>query len=520
MLKKVWRLFLGLVVCTGSACVTPTHASSAQNIIITHIQASGELGAKDEYVALHNNSALEVDITNWCITNKSAVSFACFTPTVGTGPSEQFIVPGYGEVSVVSSDHASASGYPPEAYSRIYDVTNQVSGSIVNAGDTLSVINEQGEIVDMKSWESPIAPTKVLARLKLAIGPDIYATSNAITDWASVDRAAPPASSVIVRITINETPEDPATPGEPAEPPQEPSETPPSFYEPIITELLANPSGSDVGNEFIELYNPNEQSDILLDEYVLLIGIDPVKSYSFPPGAVLPAGGYSTFSNADINFTLVNTAGQVQLAHTQTVEGTVITIPIGDTVTYTSSKDDYSWGLINGTWQYTSLSTPGSKNVAVSVNDTMVSVTTATSGEHAVQKPCAPNQFRNPASGRCKLLSSASSAPTPCTVGQQRNPETHRCRNIAATSTEPTPCKPGQERNPETNRCRAIVKMSQAGFGVLGVQTNTKQTMSWYYWAAIGGVVLLVMTYAVWEWREELRAVWSRIRSAFAKHAR
>ena len=69
MLKKIWRLFLGLVVCIGSACVTPTHASSAESVVLTHIQAAGTAGAKDEFIALHNNSAVEVEVTNWCVAN-------------------------------------------------------------------------------------------------------------------------------------------------------------------------------------------------------------------------------------------------------------------------------------------------------------------------------------------------------------------------------------------------------------------------------------------------------------------
>lgn len=510
MLKKICGLFLGLVVCMGSACVTPTHASSAQNIIITHIQASGELGAKDEYVVLHNNSGVEADVTNWCITNKSAVLFACFTPTVNVGSNEHFIVPGYSDAVIVSSEHASSSGNSPEAYSLIYTVTNQSSGSIVNASDTLSVINQQGEVIDTKAWESPIPASKALARIRVLAGPDIYATSNSLADWVSEERTLPPFSAVEIRISVDEDTEIPENSDDPTTPP-------------IITELLANAGGSDIGNEFIELYNPNENSEVLLDEYVLLVGIDTVEVFKFPPHVSIPPHGYISFSNLEIDFTLVNTNGRVQLGqNTLPTNGSIDAItmhPIGEPVTYSSPKDDYAWAFIDGVWQYTKYPTPGSANgVADAQMDvSMTGPELLNEANVPAKKPCATNQFRNPVTGRCKLLAGATSTPTPCKIGQVRNAETNRCRNITSGGTAPTPCKEGQERNPETKRCRAIVKMSQAGFGVLGVQTKASAAVSWYYWAAIGAILLLVVGYAVWEWRQELATVGARIRMTFAK---
>jgi hypothetical protein len=44
----------------------------------------------------------------------------------------------------------------------------------------------------------------------------------------------------------------------------------------------------------------------------------------------------------------------------------------------------------------------------------------------------------------------------PCAANQYRSPETNRCRLIATTSSVLTACKDGQYRSEETNRCRSI----------------------------------------------------------------
>ena len=260
---------------------------------------------------------------------------------------------------------------------------------------------------------------------------------------------------------------------------------------PYITELLANPAGSDTGTEFIELFNPHPYA-VSLAPYQLRVVGSSEKWFVFPEGASIPSGSYRAFYNSEIKFTLANTSGEVQLYDSSRK-------PIGEAVRYTEAKDGESWALIDGNWQASKAPSPGLENT--SIGDTQVSVSAAESS----QKPCADNQYRNPETGRCKLISSTASTQTPCKQGQVRNPETGRCRAEAALETSPTPCKPGQERNQETNRCRTVKQMSEASDAVKGVQTTAKVQLRWYYWAGIGILVLAVLSFGVWEWREELR---------------
>ena len=59
--------------------------------------------------------------------------------------------------------------------------------------------------------------------------------------------------------------------------------------------------------------------------------------------------------------------------------------------------------------------------------------------------------------------------------------------------------------------------MSEVDHGVLGVTTEAGNRPSWYVGVTIGLVVVAVLAYAVWEWRQELSSAWQRIRRLFAK---
>jgi len=43
--------------------------------------------------------------------------------------------------------------------------------------------------------------------------------------------------------------------------------------------------------------------------------------------------------------------------------------------------------------------------------------------------------------------------------------------------------------------------------------------MGWYIWAAIAGIVLLIVGYGVWEWREELKKLFQTAKAKFAGKA-
>jgi hypothetical protein len=282
-----------------------------------------------------------------------------------------------------------------------------------------------------------------------------------------------------------------------------------------LSELLPNAIGTDDGNEYIEIYNPNT-SAVNLMNYVLYIGSNLEHFYSFPTGLAIGPGEYTAFYSDDIKFTLVNTTSRVTLRSLDNMF-------VDEAPYYSDPKDGMAWALIDDVWQYTNKPTPGGQNKSSYVEEVVVVASTL--------QPCAPNQYRNPETNRCKLIPTVSSNLVPCKVGQYRSEETNRCRNIASdvsnlvpcaegqernpatnrcrsvsavlAASNLVPCKEGQERNPETNRCRNIASsdIPVAEFAV--EQTSARPDNSIVWWS-LAGVAVLAITYGVWEWRQEI----------------
>jgi hypothetical protein len=498
MLKKCYGLFLGLLVVTGSACVTPTHASSA-SIVITNIRAGSQLSAADEGVVLYNNTSVEIDVTNWCLSNKLQVKFACFIPSSAY---KTLSIPGYGYATLVSNKVIATANQPQ--YSVVYEASASSSGSIVASSDSISLINNDESIVDQFTWSSSISSSQQWSRTKLSLLPDLFIDTDTSIDWYKTVFIEYPASNIKVIDVPHEDPvEEP-----PEEPIEEPINVPPIVSDSeatlpaIITELLPNAAGIDTGNEFIEIFNPNKTENISLKGYVLAIGPSLEKQYVLEEYILKPAE-YKIFTNSELGYSLLNTSSRATLF-----------MPNGDIASevpaYTSPGDGEAWAFVNGVWQYTNAPTPALPNTANTIKSEKTSATST-----ATIKPCAANQYRSAETNRCRLVStSGQAAPTPCKTGQERNTETNRCRLIATPSI--STCKEGQEKNPETNRCRNIKKLTTAHYGIKKATEQQQAGMGWYMWAAIGGIVLLILGYGVWEWRDELGSFMHKLKAKFA----
>jgi hypothetical protein len=293
----------------------------------------------------------------------------------------------------------------------------------------------------------------------------------------------------------------------------------------VINELLPNAIGSDNGNEFIEFYNPNNSS-VSLTLYRLEIGINGSRSFAFPAGSTIEPHTYIVFSNDDIAFTLLNSTSQVRLV---SIDGQ----SIDESPLYSNPVDGMAWALIDGIWSYTNQPTPNADNRSfVFSTAAIVEVVTDV-------KPCAPNQYRSPDTNRCRLLIMAGAAVAACKDGQYRSEITNRCRNIAAdvtlglscndnqyrnletgrckliatASLDLAPCATNQERNADTNRCRNVsLGIPKAAFAVEPITDTPGSGIEWW---AVGGVMVIAIGYAVWEWRQEFAQGFRRFTTFF-----
>ena len=283
-----------------------------------------------------------------------------------------------------------------------------------------------------------------------------------------------------------------------------------------LTELLPNVDGSDVGKEFIEIYNPNE-IEIDLKDYEISVGDgESAIFYKFPVDAKIKAKEYKAFYNLDIKFSLKNSADIVKIYST---EKTLI----DETVVYQNPKENESWAKIDNLWQYTNQVSPNEENRAYlsELKNEVEIEKVETCGPNqyrnpqtnrcnnlvveTVLKPCKEGQYRSEETNRCRSIVADVIDYVACPEGQERNPETNRCRKIITSEvlgeTSLAPCPDGQERNPETNRCRNVVKsIPEADYKVAPVASGENNIMWW----SIGGVLTVAVMYGIWEWRQEI----------------
>lgn len=278
-----------------------------------------------------------------------------------------------------------------------------------------------------------------------------------------------------------------------------------------FSEVLPNVRGSDVGHEFIELYNPNDVP-IDLEGYVLRVGKNLEASYVLASRLILP-GDYLILRDAELGFTLLNTINSLELV---APAGNVVS-----SVEYASPKDDHSWALIDTTWQFTDQVTPGAANLPMGDDDGVVmAVGTAVSpcaagkyrhpitnrcrnieNDTAMLVACESDEYRNPETNRCRKVATLASVLTPCREGYERNPDTNRCRKVAAVSAGLTPCKTGYERNPDTNRCRKSVQVEAHTVAASGEAAAENSSLQTTLLVAAGASAA---SYGLYEWRSEI----------------
>ena len=283
--------------------------------------------------------------------------------------------------------------------------------------------------------------------------------------------------------------------------------------------------------DYVKLHNPTNHA-VALDEYVLRTDSASEGRTSantiMLEGITIPPGGYYTISRTDDERTLslTNSGGYVWL------EDIWATVRYEETLTryeYAGMREQgLAWALVqDGVWTWTSTPTPEGANSITNVDLSGESLADCPAGkyrnpetnrcrsiEEAVNAlaACPEGQERNLVTNRCRSIALLAKATlTPCKEGQERNPETNRCRSIASAVAEMLPCDEGWERNPDTRRCRKIKNdtMPAAAFPVEPVAASVQSVATWWI---LGGVGVLALGYAGWEWRHEIAEFLRKIR--------
>ena len=239
--------------------------------------------------------------------------------------------------------------------------------------------------------------------------------------------------------------------------------------------------------QFVEIYNHG-------DEQVLLDGCSlRYKNKTYSLSGIIKSGGYLARFATD--FTLTKNPTSENKLEIIDTDGTVV-----DTlIIYNGQKRGVSFAQFGYSgdgreqWRQTYTPTPGEAN------------------DYQEFQSCPEGKVLNKDTGNCVKATTLSTQKA-CPAGQYRNPLTGRCKSYSSSSSSSSkPCPEGYERNPETNRCRKIVKNNGADYA-LEVDSYEESSSFIALWAIIGVAVLGVL-YIVFQFRDEIRKAFLKIKS-------
>jgi hypothetical protein len=488
--------------------------AAASTLIITEVKVRLDTNNPldyDEYIEIYNATPEPVDISGY-----SLEYFNSTNPSV----SQQPVQKSFDQGLIAGNQHLLLAKQPAQIMSSIQSPLS----SLTDTGGRLKLVTTEGDVVDEVAWTNTQSlatsgdtypavvyqcnssttlcasnRTQSFARQKDNVGN--YITPTVAWQLGPVS----PESSELLDVPVPE-------PEQPNNEEATPSETPPpplTCEGILINEILPNPSGSDNAREFVELFNPT--SEVILLKDCSLQTSSSGKLYTFSDVSLQPGQHLALYDN-QTGLTLANSAGGTVWLLSPTEEVQAIVYP-------GALDDDASWSVVDGAWQRTYAVTPNAINVAIPLkpcvvgqqrDETTNKCETIAAIAVAALSPCKPNQERNPDTSRCRTITSTLAASlVPCKEGQERNPDTNRCRTKTSDASL-KPCSEGQERNPETNRCRQVLSAATTQQpAVKDVYSGPSKSSP--KWAVVIVAVIFALVYAVYEWRQDIRNVVSRL---------
>jgi hypothetical protein len=454
--------------------ITATAAPSSGPVLITEVQTGTTASAAEEFIELYNSGAETVnfDTGGWQLQvgNATAANWDApyrTIPLTGTlAPGAYYIIASKTTVNAIETKYMAGSaavwfsaGLSAEgAHMRlVYNVnqnTNGVCGPALAASDEMewsvpdaTNLPVHPSIDARKPFLTAAAGLPVgsgLQRFRTATGGYVD-TDNDQTDFALAVPSPAALSSVVSEIAAAtpaaiikddcQAAPTPATvkPATPASQEALPTEVPQSntgLLAPQISEMLPNPAApqTDENDEYIELYNANA-ADFDLSGFVMESGLTANHKFTFPAGTVMPAQSFKHFSIKDTKLVLANGGGQVTL---KDVAGNMA----ATSDAYGKAPAGQAWILAEGSWQWTTVPTPGGVN-AVSPPPVEVPKETVVKEPSAVASPVkkATTTVKTVAPKKAAAVKAASTAKIPKakTVASEPKP----VQTMAVTKTEP-----------------------------------------------------------------------------------
>ncbi|MBU2542114.1 lamin tail domain-containing protein [Patescibacteria group bacterium] len=298
----------------GSYTSAPAVTFNFSDLVINEI-VSDPSDNSVEFVELYNNTGSSIDLANWWIEDGSE-SRTNLTGSIST--------------------HG-------------FKLVESPKGNLNNSGDLIILFSPTGKEIDRVTYgtwddgntsDNALSPNDPLSLIRKVDGQD---SNNDYYDFVLTSTITPGSSNIVSAVTAD---------GEIVEQLLNTAKI-------KINEVMPNPVGSDVDNEFIELKNEGTET-INLQNWSL--GDSSSQKYIITQGIISP-GGYIIFKRSMTGIALNNTGGdEVRL---YSIGGSLV-----DSIKYSSSaREDESYSRKDdNTWAWTIKPTLGLKNIIEGVS--------------------------------------------------------------------------------------------------------------------------------------------------------
>ncbi len=356
-------------------------------VLITELQTSNKT-AGEEFIELYNNTDYDIDFADTIHQGKNIwkLQFFSSTKVTANGFAWEPKTSGLTTVSLTRTDNTpvtiaahsyfliSTAGYSPGDIEPDFTYS---SGHMSDTGGGIQLVSVSGtstaQVItaqDHLGWFNPtisqalptdfyLTPSALGSLQRLTVN-DSYIDSDQLISFVASSEISPKEAWVLPVEQDSEplavdTSDNTDTSELMVESVEQASEI--SNLLPIqITELLPNPASpqTDDKNEYIELFNPNDQV-VSLNGYSLQAGLKFSYSYTLQDTVINPQS-YLVLTSENTNLSLANSAGQARLLDTS---GQVVS----QTEAYELAPDGQAWAVAGGIWQWTATPTIAAENV-------------------------------------------------------------------------------------------------------------------------------------------------------------
>ena len=333
---------LAMVLHTGANLAKA--ASPISTVVISEVSMGTEDSASDEFVELYNNTGNDIDLNGWTLNYKSSTG-KTWTKRASIG--QNAIIRSH-DYYLLASSRSGADAVMTSGMS-------QTSGVI-------QIKDNNGTLIDLVGWGSADTYETEAAASPQAgevLFREFYTTTQNMLDSEN--------NFEDFNISANETPKAQPTIEQPT------ADVTLTFPHIALNELFPNPAppGEDSSDEFIELYNPNNQ---VVDLTGWILKDAGGSSYIIKDKSI-PALGYQVITSAESSLSLNNSGDIIYLFSPDNNL-------VDNSADYGDAKEGLSWAIVGGNWDWTVSPTAGSTNSSVYVEaDTSKPAANKTTGK-------------------------------------------------------------------------------------------------------------------------------------------